>query len=49
MEDWANGSLVASFKNEMMVRNAGAQGACSMIDTVLNYDADSIFGVEDEK
>lgn len=46
-EAWANGQFTASFDIEMMAKNAGATGACSMISEILNLDVDDLFGEDD--
>jgi len=48
-ENWANGDYAASFTTEMIARNAGATGACSMIKEVLDIELDTLLGVSNEK
>lgn len=45
-EQWANGAFSAAFKVEMAVKNAGATGACSIIQDLLELSPDDIFGDE---
>lgn len=42
MEDWAHGKFTASFEAEMVARNAGATGACSMIKEILEYNHEDL-------
>lgn len=42
MESWANGDFLASFDAEALAKNAGAVGACSMIDEISNYKAEDL-------
>lgn len=43
-ECWANGEFSAAFDTEMIVKNAGATGACSMLKELLDLEAEDIFG-----
>ncbi len=36
MEDWANGNFTGTFTTEMAVKNAGATGACSAYQQLLD-------------
>ncbi len=35
---WASGQFSAAFETEMIVKNAGATGACSAYQKVLEFD-----------
>ena len=48
-EAWASGEFSASLSTEMMVRNAGATGACSILAEILNVEASDIFGESNEE
>lgn len=37
-EDWAQGHFTAAFDLEMLVKNAAATSACSILDDLLNID-----------
>lgn len=41
-EGWANADYVASFKNEHIVRHAGAQGYCSAMLELMNITAEEL-------
>jgi hypothetical protein len=45
---WAGGAFSASFEVEMLVKNAGATGACSAYQEVLELDYETIKGVLEE-
>lgn len=47
-EQWANGNFSDSFDMAMAVKNAGATGACSAYQMVLDLDYQDILGVSDE-
>lgn len=51
MEAWANGTFSAAFSVEMAVKNAGATGACSVYEEVieLDYQQIAIGGSDDTK
>ena len=50
MEMWADGSFTAAFDVEMAARNAGATGACSIYQMLLNPDYQQIaIGAADEE
>ena len=42
MEDWANGNFTGTFTTEMAVKNAGATGACSAYQQVLDLTFEDI-------
>ena len=37
-EQWANGVFSAAFTTEMIIKNAAATAACSILDDLLNID-----------
>lgn len=37
-ESWASGSFSAAFTTEMLVKNAAATGACSILADIINVD-----------
>jgi hypothetical protein len=41
-EAWANADLVASFKNEHIVKHAGAQGYCNAMQELMNITAEDL-------
>jgi len=47
-EAWANGEFSAAFDTEMLVKNAGATGACSVMQEILSVTVEDIFGDDDE-
>lgn len=47
-EQWATGNFSDSFDVAMAVKNAGATGACSAYQMVLDLDYQDILGVSDE-
>lgn len=47
-EQWANGSFSDSFDMAMAVKNAGATGACSAYQIILDLDYQDILGTSDE-
>lgn len=47
-EQWANGSFSDSFDMAMAVKNAGATGACSAYQMILDLDYQDILGTSDE-
>ena len=50
MEVWASGGFSAAFDVEMAVRNAGATGACSIYQMLLDPNYDQIvIGAADEE
>lgn len=50
MERWANGDFSAAFSMEMAVKNAGATGACSILEEVIEpVFQDLIDEVTDDK
>lgn len=49
MEKWAAGDFTASFTNEMIAKNAGATGACSIWDEIQEMDFSLIEGDTDGK
>jgi hypothetical protein len=48
-EAWANGEFSAAFDTEMIVKNAGATGACSVIQEILNITVEDIFGDDEDE
>lgn len=46
-ESWANGEFTAAFDTEMLAKNAGATGACSMLLELLTITAEDL-GDSDE-
>lgn len=48
-EDWANGNFTASVGNEMLVRNAAATGACSILNDLLNISYEELEEPKDGK
>ena len=49
MEQWANGMFSAAFDVEMAVKNAGATGACSIYQQIIDLDYQQIMGEVDGK
>lgn len=47
-EQWANGMFSAQFETEMIVKNAGATGACSAYQEILNFDFDRLQELDNE-
>lgn len=47
-EQWANGSFSDSFDMAMAVKNAGATGACSAYQMILDLDYQDILGISNE-
>lgn len=48
MEKWAAGEFSGAFTTELIVKNAGATGACSIYDAVIELDYNQI-GASDEE
>lgn len=48
-EQWANGLFSAAFDTEMIVKNAGATGACSAYQEILNFDYERLRELNDEQ
>jgi len=48
MELWATGNLSGQFTNEMIAKNAGATGACSILQDLLDIDYEEMEGVNHE-
>ena len=44
MEAWADGSFSSSFTMEMMAKNAGATGGCSVLSQIIEMDYQQIHG-----
>ncbi len=44
MQAWADGTFSAQFTMEMAVKNAGATGACSAYQDILNLEAEDLYG-----
>jgi hypothetical protein len=48
-DSWAAGEFSAAFDTEMLVKNAGATGACSILQELMNLDYDELHEVLDNE